>query len=454
MSFYRGNIRLTSNFALTPSRALVLSFIILILLAAACLMHPACLASHKSMAFIDALFMATSAVCVTGLTTVDVASEFSRIGQMILLLFVQVGGLGVLLFSSSVLLMFGGKLGLRGRKTIQEFLPGISLTGVARLTKYIVAFVFLCEGIGGAVLALVWVPKYGWFDGSYYALYHSVAALCGAGFSTFPNGLEGFREDLVVNLVVMLLIVIGGFGFLAVTDITSWLTDERHKWRISLHTRVVLIFSLALILAGTAGIAFFERDNPNIVADTTWPNALMISMFESITCRSGGFTTVDIDTLQEETRQLMMFLMFIGGGPGSTAGGIKITTFALLVMATWAQLRGRRDIELGGRSIPYSRVLQAVALTVVAIISVILVTVLLNYFEGEEYSRLLFEAVSGLGTVGLSTGVTPRLSASSKFVLCLSMFVGRVGPLTLASSLISGVVRSYKKLPLGEVIIG
>lgn len=447
-------IRFGRGFSLTPSRALVLSFVFLIMVATAVMYHPDSTVGNRSMDLVDALFMAVSAVCVTGLTTVNVADGLSYFGQGMLLFFVQLGGLGVVLFSSSLLLMMGGKLGLGGRKMIQEFLPGISLTGVVRLTRYIVLVVFVIELVGAIFLAMAWVPEFGWRLGCYHALFHSVTSVCGAGFSSFSNGLIEWRGNYLVNYTVMALIVLGGLGFLATTDIVALLFGEKSRRRLSLHTYIVLLFSGILIVVGAFGVALFESDNPQIVSGVGLFKSLMICLFQSITCRSCGFSTVEIGSLHEETQQLLIVLMFIGGAPGSTAGGIKVTTFSLLTMATIAQLCSRQDIEIGGRRIAWERIQQSLALTITAIITVIVVTIVLNICESEAYSHLLLEAVSALGTVGLSTGCTTELGTVSKLVLCVSMFIGRVGPLTLAASLISGPSRKHTRLPLGEVTIG
>lgn len=452
-SLQKIGIRLNQSFSLTPARAMVLSLLVLIEIAAVILYLPVCHTEACQMNFADALFLATSCVCVTGLTTVNVATEISRTGHWAMIFFVQLGALGIILFSSSLILMLGGRLQLRVRKMIQESLPGISLTSVARLTRYIVIFVFATEIIGAMILAFAWVPEYGWDQGIFHAIFHSVGSLCGSGFSTFNNGLVDYAGNVTVNLTVMTLIVIGGLGFLVLADIFGIIKEKRSIRHLSTHSKMVLQTSLVLIVFGAIAFAFFERGNPEVMGHGLL-QSIMTSFFQSITCRSGGYNTVNIDALQEETQQMMMFLMFIGGGPGSTAGGIKVTSFVLIVMAAICQLRGFRDIEVGSRRITWEKTMQALALTVTAVLCVIIVCVLLNFFEKEFYSRLLFEGVSALGTVGLSTGVTPELSTPSKLILCVSMFIGRVGPLTLASSLAAGSKAKATRKPECNIIIG
>jgi len=439
---------------LSPSRALVLSFLLLILVGTAVLSFSACSVPGRQTSMVDALFTATSAVCVTGLSSLDTERHFSRTGQVVILLLIQLGGMGILLFSSSLVMVFGGRLGLRGRLLVKEHLPGLSLAGVARLTRHVLYYIFGFEALGALLLWLAWGPRLGVAEGLYHAVFHSVSAFCNAGFSTWSMGLVGSREDVLVNLVVMGLITVGGVGFLATSELRGRLLERDSRGRLSPHTRAVLVTSLGLVLGGALAIAFFEWDNPRTLGALSGTGRILASFFQSVTCRTAGFNTVDVSALRDETHQLMMILMFVGGAPGSTAGGIKVTTFAILMLATWAQLTGAPDVEISGRRIAPRRILQALALTVVALLSVLVCTTFLNVLEAKPYGALLFETVSALGTVGLSTGITPSLSPASKALLCLAMFAGRVGPLTLASSLVFRTSRTSGRRPEGEVVLG
>lgn len=439
---------------LSPARLLVLSFLGLILCGTAALMAPACAAPGRQTELVDALFTATSAICVTGLSSVDTELHFSRLGQVVILVLLQMGGLGIILFSSSLLLMFGGRLGLRGRMIVQEHLPGLSLSGAGRLTRHVLAFVFCCELAGAILLYLAFASRFTPTEALYHALFHAVSAFCNAGFSTWSTNLADWRDDPLVNLTVMGLIVMGGIGYLVSSEMHGRILERDWGARLSLHTRIVLWATAFLILGGAAGIAFFEQGNPRTFGGLGPLGQVLAALFQSVTCRTAGFNTVDIGALREETRHLMMILMFIGGAPGSTAGGIKVTTFSILVLATWAQFRGRPEVEVGGRRIPGRRVLQALSLAMVALATVATVTILLNYLEEIAYGQLLFEAVSALGTVGLTTGITFQLSPGSKVVLCLAMFIGRVGPLTLFASLVARARGGVTRRPEGEVIIG
>lgn len=431
-----------------------MAFLAAIAVGTAVLMLPACTTPGQTTSLVDALFTATSATCVTGLATLDTETHFTRTGQATILALIQWGGLGNVLFSSAALLLFSRRIGLRDRISLQENLPGFSLAASGRLSRLVLGFFLGCEAVGALLLWLVWGHRFGGLEGVWISVFHSVSAFCNAGFSTFSANLAGFPTEPGLNLVIMGLIVVGGLGYLVCGEIYLRLLDRSLRRHLSLHTRLVLAVSALLIPLGALGFLFFERDNPGTLGVLGFGDSVLASFFQSVSCRTAGFNTVAMGELREETLQWMMLLMFIGGAPGSAAGGIKVSTFGILMLAAAAQLRGRRDVEVWGRRIPWSRVLQALSLTVVAVLTVMGVTILLNYLEEQPYNEILFETISGLATVGLSTGITPQLGAGSKLLLCLAMFVGRVGPLTLAASLIARRVESPTRYPEGEVVIG
>ena len=453
--FNRYNDWAAAILRLTPTRIMVLSFIMLILLCTAILMHPACYVSGTTPSFIDVVFMSTSAVCITGLTTLDVASDFSRFGQCVLLLFIQIGGLGMVTFTSSLLVLCGAKLGLGHRRMLQEYLPGIEMSSIVRVTRYVVLVFFVVELIGALLLSLAWVPIYGWGEGLFHALFHSVASLCNAGISTIPNGLITYRSNVLINFTVMAMVIVGGLGYVVIIEFVKFfIGKDKATMHHRLHIRVVLTTSLILTIIGTVGIFLFENSNPELNSNSLG-TALMTALFQSVTCRSCGYSTVDVSSFEPYTKQFMMALMFIGGATGSTASGIKVTTFALLIMATWAQIKGKRDIEIQGRRIPWSRVAHATSLTIIAFFTVIIVIVILNYLEPNiDYADLVFDAVSALGTVGLSTGVPARCGILAKLLFCVCMFIGRLGPFTVALSLISQPNPQHTTYPEGNILIG
>lgn len=430
-----------------------MSFLAAIAVGTGVLMLPACSAPGQTTTAVDALFTATSATCVTGLASVDTEHHFSWLGQAAILALIQLGGLGNVLFSSAALLLFSRRIGLRDRISVQENLPGFSLAASGRLSRLVLFFFLACEAVGALLLWLVWGRRWG-VDGVWISVFHSISAFCNAGFSTFSSGLAEFPGHLGLNLVIMALIVAGGLGYLVCGEVYLRLRDRSLRRHLSLHTRMVLAVTAILIPLGALGFLFFEWDNPGTLGSLPLGDRVLASFFQSVSCRTAGFNTIAIGDLHEETLQWMMLLMFIGGAPGSAAGGVKVTTFGILVMAALSQLRGRRDVEAWGRRIPWARVLQALSLTVVAVLTVMGVTIMLNYLEDLAYNEILFESVSGLATVGLSTGVTPQLQPGSKLLLCLAMFAGRVGPLTLAASLIARRVDTPTRYPQGEVVIG
>lgn len=455
-------VGLGKAFVMTPARAMVLSFLFLIVVGTLVLSRPALITDHNN-SMIDTIFLATSAVCVTGLSPLDIGSHFSRTGQVMLAVLIELGGLGIMLSTSSLLLLFGGRLGLRSRRRMQEQFQGLGMSGIMRLSRYTLGFVLLVELVGAAFLFVGWLPTCSMGDAAFRAFFHSVSAFCCAGFSTISDNLISYRSNILINYTIMAEIIVGGLGFLVIMEILGHrvsdpdepLVDGVLRSRLlhmSVHTRVVLLSTIALVLGGALAFGFMERDNPQV---NDGFNIITISLMQSVTCRTAGFCSVDIARLHEDTRQMMMLLMFVGGAPGGTAGGVKVTTFALLIMATWAQIRGRREVIVAGRKIPYRRILQASALTVVAILAVVVATTVINLFESLPYDLLLFEVVSALGTVGLSADVTPKLGDVAKILICVAMFVGRVGPLTFAASLIS----TSRNTPLtdhaeAEIVIG
>lgn len=440
---------------LSPMRIMGISFLLMILLCTALLSLPCCYVSGTTPPLIDVLFISTSAVCITGLTTLNVATDFTAIGQWILLLVIQIGGLGMVTFTVSLLVLLGGRLGLRQRRMLLEYLPGIELASIVRVTRYIVLAFILIELLGALVLACAWVPIYGWSQGLFHSLFHSVASLCNAGISTIPNGLITYRSNVIVNLTVMALVVVGGLGYVIIFDVINFVTGKGHiASRHRLHIHIVLITNLVLIIAGAFIILLFERNNTELVG-CPLGEAFITAFFQSITCRSCGYNTIDISTCESYTKFFMMGLMFIGGATGSTASGIKVTTFALLIMATWTHIHGKRDIEMYGRRIPWARVTHATSLTVIAFFTVCFMIVVLNYLEPTlDASDLMFDTVSALGTVGLSTGIPQMCGIPAKLVLCLCMFLGRLGPFTVALSLISAPKPQHTTYPEGNILIG
>lgn len=444
-----------AQWKLTPYQILVLGFAGLILGGALLLMMPMASSTGQRLSFVDAVFTATSAVCVTGLIVVDTGTYFSLFGQLVIVSLIQIGGLGIMAMSTLMAILIGKRINLRQRLVMQEALNQLTVSGVVRLTQYIIKVTLLIEFIGGTILAIRWYQDLG-LKGVYFGYWHAVSSFCNAGFDLFGSitgkfsSATGYVDDIVVNLVVSLLIILGGIGFTVIADVWA----NRQFSRFSLHTKVVLVTTLALIVFGAIVIFLLEYDNPGTLANLTWQGKFLASYFQSVTTRTAGWNTVDMAQLTDATLFFMVILMFIGASPASTGGGIKTTTASIIGAAVWALIRGRNDAELFERRIPYSIIYKAFSVMLISAVLVIFVTMMLSITESQPFLKLLFEATSAFGTVGLSTGITPALTTSGKFWLILTMFAGRVGPVTLALALALKTRKGHLQYPEGKIIIG
>jgi len=391
------------------------------------------------LSWVDALFTATSAVCVTGLIVVDTATYFTLAGQAYVLLLIQLGGLGMIAFTSLIILAVGGRLSLR-----HEALTGAGADGAQidprRLAFDVVRFTFAIEALGAVALYLLWLPRLGFTGAAWPALFHSVSAFCNAGFSVFSDSLIGFQDAPFTLLVIMLLVIAGGLGFLTLEE--SYLfyraRQQGRGFRLSLHTRIVVITTAVLVVAGWLIFAFMEWNHT--LDGLPEPHRVSNALFMSVTARTAGFNTVDYAHASESTNFITILLMSIGGSPGSTAGGIKTTTFALLGILAWSRLRGDESATCGGRSLRKETTDRAIGLFVIAFgivtVGILLLTATERGGSGAgSFLDRMFEAVSAFNTVGLSTGQTPHLSLLGRWLVIALMFLGRVGPLTLAAAL-------------------
>jgi trk system potassium uptake protein TrkH len=426
---------------LTAPQLFVGSFALLIGLGTLGLQTLPGLYTGPSLSFVDALFTATSAACVTGLVVVDTATYFTPAGQAYILLLIQLGGLGMIAFTSLIILAVGGRLSLR-----HEALAGAGADAAQidprRLAFDVVRFTFLIEAAGAAALYVLWLPRFGWRDAAWPAVFHSVSAFCNAGFSVFSDNLIGFQDAPLTLLVIMLLIIAGGLGFLTLEESYLAYRARRHAraFRLSLHTRIVLIATAVLLLGGWLAFALTEWHHT--LYELPIVHRVTNSLFMSVTARTAGYNSIDYAQASESTNFITILLMSIGGSPGSTAGGIKTTTFALLGILAWSRLRGDESATCGGRSLRKETTDRAIGLFVIAFGMVTVGILLLTVTErggsasgpGSFLDRM-FEAVSAFNTVGLSTGQTPLLSVFGRWLIIALMFLGRVGPLTLAAAL-------------------
>ena len=398
----------------------------------------------------EVIFTSASAVTVTGLVVVDPATTFSVFGEVVIALLIQLGGLGLMAFAVLVLTMLGMPIGLPRSITLREDLGQTSLRDLAALVRLIGIVVLACEGVGAAALGFVFVPDLGWGAGLWHAAFFSISAFNNAGFSLFPDSLMGYATDPVVNLVIPALFIVGGLGFAVIADL--W---RHRRWaRLALHSKLMLVGTAALIVWGVAAFAALEWRNPGTLGalDHGWER-LLVAWFQGVTPRTAGFNTTDTTAMHDSTAFLTITLMLVGGGPTSTAGGIKVTTFICLLLATNAFFRRSTELNAFGRSIPLEDVLRVTALVAVAMLFVAAATFAVSISHDGQFLPLVFEVASAFGTVGLSMGATGELDGLGRAVVIVLMFAGRVGPLTLGFFLATRA-RPRVRYPKSPVFIG
>lgn len=439
----------------TPARVLVLGFGFLILMGALFLTLPGATRDGQGLSFLNALFTATSAVCVTGLVVVDTGTTFTMFGQLVILVLIQVGGLGFMTFATLIAIMLGKRVTFRERLVLQEALNQVSPAGVVRLARYVLLFTFVIESIGALILSFRWSFDLGWEQALYYGIFHAVSAFNNAGFDLFGNfmSLTGYSGDLAVNITIMLLIITGGLGFTVLADLYSH--KRKHK-KFSLHTKIVLVTTATLIGLGAVFILAIEFSNPKTLGALPLPVKILAASFQSVTTRTAGFNTLNLSDLRDTTLIFMIALMFIGASPGSTGGGVKTTTFISVVLSVLSTFKGEEQIAVKGRTLPREMVKKAVAIITMATLLIFVVVSLLTLTEKADFLTVLFEVTSAFGTVGLSLGLTPHLTVLGKIAIMLTMFTGRVGPLTLGFALSQKIrgAQATIKYPEEKIIIG
>ena len=432
-------IRRSISRRLTPPRIFILSFALAILVGAILLRLPFA-AGRAPLSFVDALFSSASAVCVTGLAVIDIGKDLSFAGQIVTLVLFQIGGLGIITFSVIVFGLMGRGISFKGREIVQSTFLNTPRRDFIVIVKGVLLLTFLIEAMGTILLFIRFAQDFPPAAAFFHALYNAVSAFNNCGYSLFSDNLISYRGDWIVNLTVMGLIVLGGIGFIVQYEVIGRLRGSQKK--LSLHTKLVLVTTSVLIVAGAVLFYLFEMDN--ILKGVPGPTQFLDSLFQSITPRTAGFNTVDIGRLTNPTVLVMIILMFIGASPGSTGGGIKTTSFTLLLLMIWNRMKGRSHVNVFNRRVPREIIGRTIAIIFASAFSIGLITSVLLFFGGggdlpPEQSRhffveYLFETVSAFGTVGLSMGITPKLNDIQKLSIVLMMFAGRVGPLTLAFS--------------------
>lgn len=440
---------------LQPAQVVLLSFAGWILLGALVLMLPVSYQAGKSIGFVDALFMSTSATCVTGLATISLVDDLSIFGQMTLLVLLQVGGLGIMTLSSSLAVMMGRNLQMREQVMMQDVLDTSSSEELLNLVVNVIQYTFTIEFIGALLLSIGFYSE-GFEIGQsmYYGFYHSISAFCNAGFALWNNNLEDFKFAPLIHMTIAFLIILGGIGFTVLKDVQQLIKSKRSFKNLTVHTKIVLTTNTMLLALGT--IYFFFGEFLHVFQDYSIWEKFQLAFFQSTTARTAGFNTINISAMQSHCIYVMILLMFIGASPGSTGGGVKTTTFAVLLQSVTATLKGKQDVEFFERTVPAQTVVKSIAIFIICLIVVSIgVLVLVRVEPDKSFLSLLFEVVSGFGTVGLSMGVTPFLTVAGKLCITVMMYLGRVGPLTLVLAVGSRVVLpSNVEYPEGKVLIG
>ena len=428
----------TRRFMQAPMRAPIFGFLLLIALGTLLLSLPISSASTKQLPFIDALFTATSASCVTGLATLDTGADFSGFGQWVILFLIQVGGLGIMAVST-LFILFVRRSGMLGRATLKDLYTHRGDYDVRHILRSVFFFTVTIEGAGALVLTARFMREYSTLVALKLGIFHSISAFCNAGFSLFSSSLVNYSTDLIVNITICILVITGGLGFLVLAELNSFKWTKRSWNRLSLHTKLTVCTTAILLTLGT--LTFFLLERHNAFAHLPTSRQWLAAFFQSVTARTAGFNTVDMSQLRTDSLFATMILMFIGAGAGSTGGGIKVTTIATLFLSGWAALNGRNLPQIFRRTISASSVNKALSLTLVSLVIAIAGSLLLNSTESGviaqadsngEFLATSFEAVSALATVGLSTGLTPHLTHAGKTLIILLMFIGRLGPLSIA----------------------
>lgn len=435
-----------------------------ILLGGVLLYLPVC--NTQPIQFTDALFTATSAVCVTGLVTIVPATQFTVLGKGILLVLIQIGGLGVIACTFSFFLILKKKITLRERIIIQETYNMDTLSGLVKFLIKIIKGTFIVEGVGVVLFSLQFVREYGFVEGVCYSIFHSVSAFCNAGIDILGNGsFTKYAANPLINFTTMSLIIVGGIGFTVWGDVLKNVFEDFGKegysikkifTKLTLHSKIAISMTIALILLGTVSFFVLEYANPETFGNMTLGEKLMASGFHSVSTRTAGFATVSQSGLTNGSKLITCLLMFVGGSPAGTAGGVKTTTVAMLILTCRSVIKGGRDTECFGRRIVEDNIRTGLAVIFLSMGFLITGTVIVSVLEPNvEFMRILYETTSAMGTVGLSADLTPQLETASKYVIMMLMYIGRIGPVTMALIFGKGHTKDrVRELPEKRILVG
>ncbi len=446
-----------ASIQLLPGQVVALAAAALVFVGAGLLMLPFSTPERVDIRFIDALFTATSAVCVTGLIVLDTPHEFTTFGQVIILLLIQIGGLGYALLATFILLALGHRIGLRDRMMLAETLSTFDMAGSVRYVKIVAIATLSLEGLGTVLLTARFAQDMAWGDALYAGVFHAVSAFNNAGFTLFTDSLASYQMDVSINITVTLLVILGSIGFLVFQD--AWDNIKGKRFRLQTHTKLVIVVTMLVLVSGTVGITILEWNNPHTLQPLGIGERLAVAHFQTMS-RTAGFTTIDLGMMNDATLYFLLLLMIIGGSPGSMSGGIKTTTFAIVWLTIWAVLRRRHDVEIFHRRISKELVVRAFCLCILAFTTITLFTLALAFTEERAFLGIMFEVTSAMGIVGMSLGdgtgrsLSALLTDFGKVVIITSMLLGRFGPLLIGLFAIHTTTPSRFRFPEARIMIG
>lgn len=433
-----------SRFNLRPTQILVLGFLAMILVGSLLLSLPIASNDGESVGYINALFTATSAVCVTGLVVVNTLEQWSLFGKIVILILIQIGGLGFMTLATTFFIIIGRKISLKERLIIQEAFNQFTLSGMVRLTINIILGTLLVEGIGAILLAIRFIPEYGSY-GIFMAIFHSISAFCNAGFDIIgDSSLTPYASDILINITIMVLIILGGLGFTVWLDIIKIYKKKiqnkhsigRAFQKFTLHTKIVLLLTAMLIIIGFVFFFVVEFNNPNTLGKLPIHEKIIAALFQGVTPRTAGFNTMPLSDMTFASKFMTIILMFIGGSPAGTAGGVKTVTVGVIILTVRSVIKGKERTEVFNRTIPDDIIKRALAVISISFAVTVGVTMLLTLTEiGHSFMDIFFESVSAFATVGLTLGITTELTTIGKIIIAITMFIGRVGPVTMVVAL-------------------
>ncbi len=419
-------------FAFSASRFVLMSFLITILVGSFLLWLPISSATGQAVNFVDALFTATTATCVTGLVTLPTVTAWSSFGQTVILLLIQIGGLGIITIMSFVMISFHKKLGIGDRLLIQDAFNLDTLSGLASFVKKVFLGTLLVEGVGALLYMTVFVPQMG-IKGIWVSVFNSVSAFCNAGIDIISeNSLADYKTNPAVNAITGLLIIIGGIGYIVWWDLLRIVKEKKSPKHLTLHSKIVIFTTLFLIFSGALAYFIFEYNNPLTIKNLSFGDKITVCLFQSVTTRTAGFFTIPQQNLTNPSCIITLLLMFIGGSPVGTAGGIKTVTFAVLLLSAWSTLKNRNSVSVFSRTLPSGATGKALAVTATSFATVFISTLALSAVTSAPFTDVIFETISAAATVGLSRNLTSSLNLWGKLIIVLTMYLGRVGPISLA----------------------